>query len=265
MLLRALALSVSTVLLVAGCGDDSGSQVDPDQVDAIEPPDVGACRNLTPEDTDGKASNATRTVDCMEDHTAETFAVGPLPVEFDDADYDDPELGKYAFRTCSSNFERFLGADESLVMRTVVSWVWFQPSQKAWDKGARWYRCDVVGWGEYSKEPLLLPETARGLLLGNPDDEWMVCAEGPLEGSVKVPCSEPHTWRAVSTIKVGRDDEPYPGDRLVDVRSDQYCSDSVHAYLGYPVADYEYGYTRFHEAEWEAGNRRSVCWARTDS
>ena len=32
--------------------------------------------------------------------------------------------------------------------------------------------------------------------------------------------------------------------------------------MNYPV-DYEFGYTWFHEAEWKAGNRRSVCWART--
>ena len=32
----------------------------------------------------------------------------------------------------------------------------------------------------------------------------------------------------------------------------------------YPV-DYDFGYTWFHEAEWEAGNRRSVCWAKTEA
>ena len=41
-----------------------------------------------------------------------------------------------------------------------------------------------------------------------------------------------------------------------------YCSKSVGAWLGYPV-DYDYGYTWFHEPEWDAGNRRSVCWAKT--
>ena len=41
-----------------------------------------------------------------------------------------------------------------------------------------------------------------------------------------------------------------------------YCSKSVGAWLGYPV-DYDYGYTWFHEPEWIAGNRRSVCWAKT--
>ena len=42
-----------------------------------------------------------------------------------------------------------------------------------------------------------------------------------------------------------------------------FCSDSVGAWLNYPV-DYDFGYTWFHEAEWEAGNRRSVCWAKTE-
>jgi hypothetical protein len=28
--------------------------------------------------------------------------------------------------------------------------------------------------------------------------------------------------------------------------------------------DYDYGYTWFHQAEWKAGNRRSICWAKTD-
>jgi hypothetical protein len=82
-------------------------------------------------------------------------------------------------------------------------------------------------------------------------------------GAVKVPCSEKHTWRAVTTIKVGQDDDPYPGDRLVEVKTDDFCSDSVGAWMNYPV-NYDYAYTWFHEAEWEAGNRRSVCWARTD-
>ena len=76
-------------------------------------------------------------------------------------------------------------------MRTVVSWAWFRPSEKAWDDGARWYRCDVVGGGDQTEAYVDLPETAEGLLLGRPDDDWMVCAAGPtVTSSVKVPCSQ---------------------------------------------------------------------------
>lgn len=261
--LRAAVVGVaSLVLVLTACSGDDEDRVDPQQVDATEMPELGACRVLTVEDV-AEPSNATKTVDCADDHTAETYAVGELPDRFADAAHDDSRLGRFAYKTCSSKFEEFLGADESLVMRSVLSWAWFRPSEKAWDDGARWYRCDVVGGGEQSKEFLNLPESARDLMLGKPDDRWMVCADGPsVAGAVKIPCSQPHTWRAVTTIKVGGDDDPFPGQRVVEVKSRDFCSKSVGAWLGYP-SDYDFAYTWFHEAEWEAGNRRSICWART--
>jgi putative regulator of septum formation len=265
---RAHAVRLTTVaavllaLALSGC-DEQGDNVDPAKVDAVEAPDVGVCRVLTPEDV-AKPSNASRTVDCGDHHTAETFAVGDLPDELQDADYDASDLGAFAYETCSERFQKFLGADESTVMRTVVSWAWFRPSEKAWDQGARWYRCDIVGGGDESEEYVDLPETAAGLLAQQPpDDAWMACVNGPsVQSAPKVPCTEPHTWRAVTAIKVGAPEDPYPGDRLVEVTTRDYCSRSVGAWLGYPP-EYDYGYTWFHEGEWKAGNRRSVCWAAT--
>jgi hypothetical protein len=260
---RVLGLVVPALVALAACGGEGeGSDLDPDQVDSAAVPDLGACRVLTPDDV-AEPSNATRTVECSEAHTAQTYAVGPLPDELEDADYGDRGVGRFAYRTCAEKFEKFLGADESLVLRTIVSWAWFRPSEKAWDEGARWYRCDIVGGSEDSEEFLELPENAQGLLQGRRSDRWLVCAEGEtVADSVKVPCSEEHQWRAVTTIKLGEPSDPYPGDRVVEVTTRDYCSDSVGAWLSYPV-DYEYGYTWFHEAEWEAGNRRSVCWAKT--
>lgn len=263
--LRHLAPLLALAFVLAACASTAqGSNSDPAQVDAVRAPALGACRVLTPEDV-AAASNASRTVDCSQPHTAETYAVGPLPDSLADAAYDDREVGALAYTTCSQRFQRFLGADVSLVMRTVVSWAWFRPSEKAWGQGARWYRCDVVGGGDQSASYVDLPTTARGLLLGKPDDRWLVCADGrSVSGSVKLPCSRPHTWRAVTTIKLGEQGDPYPGDRLVQVRTRDFCSDSVGAWLNYPV-DYDFGFTWFHAAEWQAGNRRSVCWAKTDA
>jgi len=261
---RRLPGAVLALLLLAGCtASGQGSNTDPAQVDAVSAPELGACRVLTPDDV-AQPSNATRTVDCAEPHTAQTFAVGQLPEEFDDAAYDDESLGEFAYQECSSRFQDFLGGDESLVMRTVVSWAWFRPSEEAWDEGARWYRCDVVGGGEHSADYVDLPEEARGLLQGRVDDRWLVCANGPtVAAAARVPCSEPHTWRAVTTIKLGEPEDDYPGDRLVEVRSRDFCDKSVGAVLGYPVR-YDFAYTWFHEAEWEVGNRRSICWAKTE-
>jgi hypothetical protein len=255
--LRVAVLVLGAALALTACGSDSGPVADE------KPPELGACRDLSPDDV-AQPTDTTEPVDCGSPHTAETYAVGELPDRFDDADRDDEELGAWAYTTCSKAFMDFLGADESLVMRTVVSWAWFRPSEQAWDHGARWYRCDVVGGGEQSKDYVDLPTTAKGLLLGKPQDRWMVCADGPtVSGSVKVPCTQPHEWRAVTTISLGDAQDDYPGDRLVEVTTRDFCSKSVGAWLNYPV-DYDFGYTWFHRAEWEAGNRRSVCWARTD-
>lgn len=257
MLRKAGVLALVLALALVGCGEKTGDG------EPEKPPTLGACRVLTPEDV-AEPSDDTEPVDCAEPHTAETFAIGEMPATFDDTDYDDPALGAWAYKTCSKAFMSFLGADESLVMRTIVSWAWFRPSEKSWDDGARWYRCDVVGGGEQTQEYVELPETAKGLLTGRIGDQWMVCADGPtVSGSVKVPCTEAHEWRAVTTISIGDQDEKYPGDRLVEVTTRDFCSKSVWAWLNYPV-DYDYGYTWFHQAEWDAGNRRSVCWAKTD-
>lgn len=257
LVLIAVGLSVLTA-----CNEDADANIDPEQVDAVEAPELGACRDLMPDDV-AKTTNATRTVECTEAHTAETYAVGTLPSKFADVDYTSKEVAAFAYKRCSTTFEKFLGATESLVMRSVVSWAWFRPSEKAWDDGARWYRCDIVGGGEQSKEYVDLPRSAKGLLLGTPEDKWLVCAQGKtVSGSVKVPCSDTHDWRAVTTIKVGAEDEDYPGDRMVQVTSRDFCSKSVAAWMGYP-SKYDFAFTWFHKAEWELGNRRSVCWAKT--
>lgn len=261
-MLPARLLVVPLLLLLTACGTQDDS-VDPDQVDAMGAPDLSACRVLTPEDV-AQPSNATTTVPCTRPHTAQTYDVGSLPAAFDDASYDAQALSTWAYRTCAAGFRTFTGADDSLAMRTVLGWVWFGPSEAAWGKGARWFRCDVVGGG--GNAPYVdLPTSTKGLLAGQPADQWLVCANGPsVDHSTKVPCTAKHTWRAVSTIKLGEAPDPYPGDQAVLAKTKDFCSQQIGAYLNYPV-DYDYGFSWFHQAEWAAGNRRSVCWARTTS
>ena len=261
---HALRLAVPLLFLAPLLTACFGSSADGSSAEDTSAPDIGACRLLSPDEV-SQPSNDTDPVSCEESHTAQTYAVGALPAQFDDAAYDDEKLAEFGYHTCSREFITFTGADESLAMRTILSWAWFRPTESAWDAGARWYRCDVVGGGDQIRTYVDLPKTTKGLLLGRPDDQWMVCAEGTtVSGSVKVPCSEKHDWRAVTTIVLGTQDDPYPGDRVVQSRTRDFCSKSVGAWLDYPV-DYDFGYSWFHQAEWNAGNRRSVCWARTDS
>lgn len=259
----ALATGLAALLLVTGCSTQpQGSNVDPDQLDSVDPPEVGACRLLTPDDV-ALPANAGEVVDCADRHTAETYHVVDLPKEYDDAAYDDPDLARYAYDECASEFATFIGADESLVLRTTISWAWFRPSEQAWGNDARWIRCDVIGGGAEADAYVALPKTAKALLTGRPDDRWLACAKGAsFESATKVPCSKPHDWRAVATVKLGEPGEPYPGDRVSASRTDAFCAKQVEAWLNYP-AEWNFGITWFHKAEWEAGNRRSICWAQT--
>ena len=264
--------TVCIALLLLALGGCTQSEADVDSPSAqaaaqasaraTESAKLGACRLLSPEDVD-KPSNVSPIVDCRSRHTAQTFAVGTFPDQVAERGRTDPALGRYVYDRCQRRFARFLGGNETLLLRSTLSWAWFRAPEEAWEQGTHTWRCDVVAGGDGDTGLLPLPASAKGLLLGRPDDRWMVCVNGPtVTGSVKTPCSGPHRWRAVTTIVLGKKGDPYPGDRLVEVRTRDYCSDSVGAWLNYPV-DYDYGYTAFHAAEWKTGNRRSICWAKT--
>lgn len=256
---RAACGTVAAALVLTACGNPLGSEDDSDQVTA---PRNGLCRDLTVADL-AEPSNASAVVPCSARHTAQTFLVGTLPASTGSS-YDDKRHGRYVFDTCQKAFGGFLGADESMVLRSQLSWAWFRPSERGWDRDARWFRCDVVGGPAEARELRALPDNAQGLFAADLPDEWLTCATGPtVTGGPKVPCSEKHDWRAVTSVVLGKPADPYPGDRIVEVRSRDYCRDSVGGWLGYPP-DYEYGYTWFRGDRWEGGNRRAICWARTD-
>ena len=258
-MVRRTLILLTLGLVAAACGGSGHHETEADRVTAPKP---GSCRDLAAADVDER-SNATAVVPCSDRHTAETFAVGTLPKDTGTS-YGDKRQGRFVFDACNQAFRDYLGADERLALRIQLSWAWFRPSKRGWERGARWYRCDVVGGPDGARKLRKLPTTTKDLFGADHPDAWLTCARGAkVAGSTKVPCSEPHDWRAVTAVKVGQPKDPYPGDRIVQVRSRDYCSDWVGAWMHY-VPDYEFGYTWFKEAEWVTGNRRSVCWARTD-
>ncbi len=174
--MRLAVLAVVAALTLTACGDDTTAPAE------MAAPDLGACRVLSPEDV-AQPANSSPSVPCSESHTAETYAVGELPSDFDDVDYGDEQLGAWAYQKCTGSFRDFLGADESLVMRTVVSWAWFRPTQEAWDDGARWYRCDVVGGGEQSKESVRMGEGATDVV-GSASRAIFEAAQAVIPGGV---------------------------------------------------------------------------------
>lgn len=260
----AAPLVLLVTLLLTGTLAACGGKSEGDRPsDLTVSPANGDCRNLKPTDL-REAANDTPVVDCAKEHTAETFYVGRFEGDGVGATPVDTDLAPLAYTACQQKFMDYLAADESLAMRSTLTWAWFRPSALGWERGARWFRCDVIGGGEQSTQFAALPKSAKGLLDGVPDSKWMLCATGPtVDGSVKLPCDQPHDWRAVATVVLGEPTDTYPGDDKVEATTRQYCIDQVGAWLGYPVQDYEFGFTWFHQREWDAGNRRSICWAKT--
>ena len=273
------AVLVVAALLLTGCssgdgaaqgaggspspGSSSSTSGEPSAPAEAAVPQNEQCYPLTAAEV-AKPSNESEPVDCAEPHTAQTFLVATFPAKLKNAGYDDPRLGATVYENCNPAFIKFLGGGESMSMRSLLSWGWFRPSQQDWDAGARWFRCDLLGAPSGDSTLTALPTQAKGMLSARPPEDWMLCAKGDDVGSApRVPCAQPHDWRAVTTIVLGEKRDPYPGDHVVEVRSRQFCSDSVGAWLNYPVTNYDYGATAFHEGEWKAGNRRSICWART--
>jgi hypothetical protein len=262
---RALAAAALLLaVLLSGCEPDKVVPGVPDKPAAdVSAPDNGLCRDL---DVDAVAapSDDTDPVACAKQHTAETFYVGSFDKDATkDTEYDDASLGETVARTCGPRYTRFTGATDSLALRTVVTWAWWRPSEEAWKDGARWFRCDVISRST-AKALAPLPRTTKGLLLGIPNARWMVCADGPkVADAPRVACTEKHTWRAVSAVSVGKKHDPWPGSRLVEVRSRDFCSDWVGAWSNYSL-DYEFAYTWFGKDDWASGNRLTVCWARTE-
>lgn len=258
--LAAAVLLLAGLLSACEAKDVVPGAKDPEDVKA---PETGLCRDLDAEAIDSSTDD-TEAVDCGKAHTAETFLVGELDKDATkDTEYDDPSVAKAVSEQCTPRFRRFTGATDSLALRTVVSWAWWRPSEDAWKAGSRWFRCDVVARST-SAELAPLPRTAKGMLLGIPPAKWMVCADGKtVADAPRVACTEKHTWRAVSAVSIGKKRDPWPGSRLVEVRSRDFCSDWVGAWTNYSL-DYEYAYTWFGKDDWASGNRLSVCWARTE-
>lgn len=258
MLGRGRLVLLLACLAVSACSNPLQSE---DDSDRVATPKVGVCRDLTASDLN-QQTNASPAVRCSDRHTAQTFASGLLPKSAGSA-YADSRHATYVFATCQQAFADFIGADESQALRVQLSWAWFRPSERGWSDGARWYRCDLVGGPTGASRLTELPADGRNLLENGDPDAWLACADGAtVARGAKVPCTAEHTWRAVTTIKLGEPGDPYPGDRVTEARTSAYCQESVRSWLHYP-ADYEYGYTWFREDRWAEGNRRSICWART--
>ncbi len=296
---RTLGPALAALLLLAGCSDDAGSpgagsapstsSASESPADAGERgPDGDATGSTVPDTAEPAAApppppappgegcyrlpfadlaeptNGRRPVGCDVRHDAQTFHVGTLDLVVDghalavDADRVVGGLDE----TCERRLARYLGGTAEDRRLTRLRAVWFAPTLKQADRGARWYRCDVVALaGDDRLHRLPPPRELRGVLDRPAGSTYGLCGTtAPGEPDFRrVICARPHAWRAVSTIDLPRG-RAYPGVSVVRAAGSDRCRDLVRDLVDDPLS-FRFGWEWPTREQWRAGQRHGYCWA----
>ncbi|RYE76308.1 MAG: hypothetical protein EOO74_08635, partial [Myxococcales bacterium] len=108
-------------------------------------PKVGACHELA-FDAATEAVDKNPPVPCRKEHTSVTFAVGQLDL-LDDGHLlamDSAQVGAQLDTTCERGVRDWVGGSAEDFRLSRFRSIWFRPDVKEADRGAAWYRCDVV-------------------------------------------------------------------------------------------------------------------------
>jgi hypothetical protein len=265
------ALAAVLVLLLAGCsgGDDDpgaapSSTPTPTAVPtatAVPLPPERACYQLGYDDALAP-TNAGTPLDCTQEHTSQTYAVGELDVLVDGhlLAVDSGRVRRQVAADCPARLGDFVGgslADQRLSMLRAV---WFTPTVEESDAGAAWYRCDVIAVA--GPDQLA---TTTGPLRGVLDrpagrDRYGMCgtAAPDAAGFERVVCSSEHAWRAIAVVDLP--DGDYPGVAAVREQGQTPCEDAGLDAADDPL-DYQWGYEWPTAEQWKAGQTFGRCWA----
>lgn len=252
--LAGLLVVVAVSVLVAVLPDDDDPGRGSESV-SVATPSVGSCRELVQSDLP-KESNDSEAVDCSQTHNAETFLVGSFAGSSVTDTADQAAMDRHVSTSCRKGLADYVGASESVVLRSFITWIYFRPSDAQWRDGARWYRCDVVRGraGAEGLEPL--PVTMRSFLSTRRGDDWALCIRGAFDKLDRIPCSMSHTWRASSTAPLGEPEEAYPGNGELVKKASARCG----VVASPTTKNFTYPDTK---AAWDNGLRHATCFTRT--
>jgi hypothetical protein len=224
-------------------------------------PEPGACYDLSFRQALAPTTKG-KTTPCDDPHTSETYAVGTLDTVVDGhlLAVDSDRVQAQVAETCPKELADFLGGDQEALRLSMIRPVWFTPSVAQSDRGADWYRCDVVvvagdnelAEPENSLEGALTKDAVR--------ESYAMCGTAPPDADdfERVICSADHTWRAIQVIPY----EPgkYPGEQAVREPLESPCEDAGLDVADDPL-DYQWGYEYPTEEQWEMGQTWGLCWA----
>jgi hypothetical protein len=270
---RAAALLAAAVVVVAvaGCsGDDKKPAAAPTTAEPTPPPTAGPPPEAPPDGACYRLSfrqalaptNRTAPTPCKESHTSETYAVGRLDtlVQGHLLAVDSERVQRQVAETCPAALTRYLGGDQAALRLSMFRPVWFTPSVAQSDRGADWYRCDVVIVAG-DKELAEPTTTLEGALADDAvRDRYAMCgtAAPDADDFERVICGAEHSWRAIEIVPYEPGD--YPGEAAVKERLASPCEDAGLDAAADPL-DYQWGYEYPTQEQWDMGQTWGLCWA----
>ena len=236
------AVLVGMLAAAVGTGAATARAADP----MVGAPVVGQCHDMSPDEL-AAASYDEATVDCATTHTATTIAVAELPEGLDLAS---GRLERFALETCFAGSAH--GARHHRARRPAdgVRPRLVRPDRRAAGRGSRWVRCDLVLGDARELRPL--PTDVR-IGKGRADASVARCLAG--RAARVTTCTQPHTFRATSALRV--DATRYPARKARDRIGADRCRKAV------STLSYRFGWPA--KAAWKAGDRTLVCYSRTTS
>ncbi|GAB2989715.1 septum formation family protein [Nocardioides montaniterrae] len=265
--LRVLLAGLAGVLLLAGCGSSpTAPPPEPTKPAAAPPPpaapSTGRCYDMTLKQTLGWTSGA-KAQACSAKHTTETYDVGTLDTVVDGhlLGVDSARVQQQVPAACRKGLDRFLGGTPDRARLSMVRPVWFTPTVAQSDKGADWFRCDVVVVAS-TRSLAARTGSLKGVLRGvhGRSDVGMCGTAAPTARNFhRVLCSARHSWRAVSIVPMRQG--AYPGVKKARAADGSRCEEAAAAGASNPL-QFDYGYEFPTAADWANGQTYGICWAK---
>ncbi len=240
--------------------DRTGAASQPSRGEPVPRPPDDACYRLTYDDAVAPTVDQ-RPVPCRDRHSSETFLVGTLDTVVDGhlLAVDSRRVQEQVAGTCPSRFAGFVGGTVEQRRLSMLRTVWFTPSLEASDRGADWFRCDVIAVAD-DEQLADLTGSVQGVLTTEAGrDRYGMCgtAEPGTDGFRRVICSAEHTWRAVRTVPFAQG--RYPGEAQVRAAGETPCEEAGRAAAEDPL-DFSWGYEWPTADQWDDGQTYGTCW-----
>jgi len=274
--LRLLAATVVTVLATAlglvSCGDDEAPSTSrpaadpstyspsllPTPTHTPDPrPARDACYRLTMDEAIAPVVSRPA-VACRTRHTAQTFKLGRLDLHVDGRfrSADSPKVQARLASTCRTLLREHVGGSVEDLRLSMVRVVWFTPEFEDLEAGADWFRCDVVALAG-PERLAALPRSSKGLVASS--DRYAMCGTARPDDKdfARVPCSQDHSWVAVSTVDLPG--ESYPSAERAAQLMEPRCRDVAQA-RAEDSLDFTWSQERPTKEQWRAGQHYGICW-----